>query len=212
MPDKLKAAAVNLTASLYIDANPQTEQRIPNLVRIWADIKEQGEVTLPAVEPEREGRFKALQDVIRAHLTKKGGRLHGDVYTMQLMGLLQKLMKFCFYTTAKQMTGVVIPLLDTLDDRQLYAPQNEEGHASLLRLGSHSNIAKVAPEEPASPGSPDEAAAHAAKAHAQDDFDDEESLEEKGAKPSLQERSAVLLEALVHIDDSGPRKQLHSRA
>ena len=77
MPDSLKAAAVNLTASLYVDANPQTERRIPNLIRIWNDIQEEGEVTLPAVEPERAERFKDLQDVIKSHLTKKGGRLHG---------------------------------------------------------------------------------------------------------------------------------------
>ena len=58
---------------------------------------------------------------------------------MQLMGLLQKLMRFCFYTTAKQMTGVMRPLLDALDDRQLMVHDSGSPHHSKMtkRAGSH---------------------------------------------------------------------------
>ena len=63
-------------------------------------------------------------------------------------------MKFCFYTTAKQMTGVVRPLLDTLDDRHLYATQQPATQHAMAMPTSFRPHHKIAPEEePLSPDS-----------------------------------------------------------
>ena len=53
-------------------------------------------------------------------------RLIGDDLTVQLMSLLQKLMKFRFYTSAQQMRGVVRPILRTLDDRRRFGTDSNQ--------------------------------------------------------------------------------------
>jgi hypothetical protein len=67
--------------------------------------------------PGSNRAFGDLKVVVVGHLMNLV-RLSGDDFTLQLMSLLQRLMKFRFYTTAAQMQAVVQPILRTLDDRR----------------------------------------------------------------------------------------------
>ena len=73
--------------------------------------------------------FPELREVIVDHLVGLT-RLSGDDFTLQLMGLLQKLMKFRFYTTATHMQEVVQPILRTLDDRKTTISDPADGSQS----------------------------------------------------------------------------------
>ena len=85
--------------------------------------------------------FPELREVIVDHLVGLT-RLSGDDFTLQLMGLLQKLMKFRFYTTATHMQEVVRPILRTLDDRKTTVDGPVDGPSS----GGSFHSARVHPE------------------------------------------------------------------
>ena len=67
-------------------------------------------------EPRRS--FEGLKNEIAKHLVNLN---RGDDFTKQLMHLLQKLIKFQFYVSVEQMRMVVVPILQTLDDRRRFA-------------------------------------------------------------------------------------------
>ena len=48
MPNQLRSAAVYLVTCLYVDSKPQSEKRIPNLIRCWSKVDMDGPVALPA--------------------------------------------------------------------------------------------------------------------------------------------------------------------
>jgi len=125
MPKDFRSGAVYLINCLYVDSNPQTEKMIPELIRSWSNVRVDGPVMLPgALESVTRAKqdplartFADLKEVIVGHLNMLV-RLSGDDFTLQLMSLLQRLMKFRFYTSAAQMQSVVQPILRTLDDRR----------------------------------------------------------------------------------------------
>lgn len=110
----LRAATVRLITTLYVDSDPQAAQRTPRLSRMWGSLS--GDVSFPCVESTRTDRFYVLQDTLGVQL---GGLSSGswDELTRTSMQLLLKLVQFRFYSTAKDIKAVVVPLVESLDWR-----------------------------------------------------------------------------------------------
>lgn len=116
--DRLKAAAANLTLTLYIDRDPQASIQLPRFTRTVSESKRQSSNLFVSVESKRFGEFGILQSILSTHFRKIQGKPFCS-HTYSYICIVYKLMMFHFYGDNDRMLEI-IDLLVSLLKRDAY--------------------------------------------------------------------------------------------
>lgn len=122
LPARLKAAVMTLMCSLYVDSDPQTKLLVPQLSRGWDSIDETQPYVLP--RPSEPHTFKLLQDILATSIEGLDQNKLNDDYTFAQMKMLLYLVKFRFYSSSKEIHDLIVPLVKSLDCREIFKDQS----------------------------------------------------------------------------------------
>jgi hypothetical protein len=120
LSEEVKGAAINLMITLHVDSDPQSMSVVPRFSRTWSDIKENEIPALPLVDVNHRYKFVLLQEMISDYITKLHETPKWTALSLNILRLLNKLVKCDFYGEEEKLKDIIINLVKGLDRRGLH--------------------------------------------------------------------------------------------
>jgi len=115
----LRASFAKLLLHLHIDKDPLEEITVPNLARMWPDIV-YARTQLPRSRVTISNRLMALKPFVAKFYSDLGGvqkafETDFNTYIVQLLGLVDAMVRLGFYNDEDDLILVIDPLISLLD-------------------------------------------------------------------------------------------------
>lgn len=113
--NSMKAPVCRLIRCLYVDRDPQIEDKFPKLIRTSISLAGGEENLFADNHTGSPFKFGLLQQIISDYIHNELDTTNCDELSSEMIALLMSLMKFGFYNTPNQLIDIVIPLTKALD-------------------------------------------------------------------------------------------------
>ena len=144
IPNQFKAAASRLIRCLFVDREPQTAANFPRFIRsIVKRNPSSGEGNAEFFENNYPYKFSLLQQIISEYLEIGLSAAAFDELSAEMLGLLETLFHFGFYTTPQQIQNVLKPLNLLLENHDTVGKELRSDDTTKETVAIHQKIFNV---------------------------------------------------------------------